>query len=421
MLLEWCRVRPTPAFVGGHVRRPLSRTSIRYTPMFESLEDRALLSTLLVSDYDAPNPQILRYDGETGQFRGVYINAASGGQHGAYTGVQLGLDNKLYVCKSLSGFGQQGKVQRHVVRSGTYIDTFVAAGSGGLSRPADLQFGPDGDLYVLRWSGAGTADDQILRFDGRTGEFRGVFVSLNFGIRYTDMTFGPDGDLYISEATGNVQQFDGRTGTYRGLFAGGIGGEFMGLVFGPDGHLYVSNDRFLQSSVKRYHGKTGALLGDFVTPPHNGRLNGPSDLVFGPDGSLYVSSSRTDSVLRYDGQNGIFIDEFIPSGSGGLIGTAKLLFVAPESSRPMAAFPIAVMRVGEHPMSSHTTPTYEPESPPFEPELHDMNSTGGRANQRIGTRDVKFEFTDTMSVSDTVSDPVGCRDHTTGWSWIVTR
>ena len=154
----------------------------------------------------------------------------------------------------------------------------------------------------------------------------------NYGIRYTDIVFGPDGDLYITESTGNVERFDGRTGEYRGLFAGGSGGDFEGLAFGPDGNLYVSEDHYVSSSVKRFHGTTGAFLGNFVAPGSGG-LNGPRDLIFGPDGNLYVSSSRTDNVLRYSGWNGAFIDEFVSSGSGGLRGPADLIFTV-RASQP---------------------------------------------------------------------------------------
>ena len=47
-------------------------------------------------------------------------------------------------------------------------------------------------------------------------------------------------------------------------------------------------------------------------------LDNPRGLKFGPDGNLYVASRGTDSILRFDGATGAFIDEFVASGSGGL-------------------------------------------------------------------------------------------------------
>jgi hypothetical protein len=43
--------------------------------------------------------------------------------------------------------------------SGVYVDDFVPAGSGGMSDPYRMEFGPDGDLYV-----SALATNQILRF-----------------------------------------------------------------------------------------------------------------------------------------------------------------------------------------------------------------------------------------------------------------
>jgi MYXO-CTERM domain-containing protein len=43
-----------------------------------------------------------------------------------------------------------------------------------LDAPCDVQFGPDGSLYV-----SSAASDQILRYNGTTGAFMDVFASGN--------------------------------------------------------------------------------------------------------------------------------------------------------------------------------------------------------------------------------------------------
>jgi hypothetical protein len=78
-------------------------------------------------------------------------------------------------------------------------------------------------------------------------------------------------------------------------------------------------------SVLRYDGVTGAFIDAFV-PAAGGGLSFPEGLVFGPDGNLYVSSAATDSVLRYNGATGDFIDAFVPAAAGGLDGPTSLLF-----------------------------------------------------------------------------------------------
>jgi sugar lactone lactonase YvrE len=59
---------------------------------------------------------------------------------------------------------------------GTYLSTFVSAGSGGLGGPLALDFGPDGDLYVIS-----TNDGSVRRYDGASGAFVGVFVAAGSG------------------------------------------------------------------------------------------------------------------------------------------------------------------------------------------------------------------------------------------------
>src|SRR5262249_56910672 len=80
------------------------------------------------------------------------------------------------------------------------------------------------------------------------------------------------------------------------------------------------------NEVMRYDGTTGAPLpadgqdGAVFVPydPADPHLAKPAGMLFGPDGNLYVVSINTDSVARFDGTTGDFIDDFIPSGSGGV-------------------------------------------------------------------------------------------------------
>ena len=48
------------------------------------------------------------------------------------------------------------------------------------------------------------------------------------------------------------------------------------------------------------------------------RRFGPFGLVFSPDANLYVVSLFPNSVHRYDGLMGTFIDDFVASSMGGL-------------------------------------------------------------------------------------------------------
>src|SRR5688500_7741680 len=85
--------------------------------------------------------------------------------------------------------------------------------------------------------------------------------------------------------------------------------------------LLVSS--FFTDQVKRYHGTTGAYLGNFAS---GGTLALPTYMTYGPDGNLYVSSFGSSEVLRYNGVTGAPMGTFVTSGSGGLVEPMGLKF-----------------------------------------------------------------------------------------------
>src|SRR5207248_1430164 len=90
-------------------------------------------------------------------------------------------------------------------------------------------------------------------------------------------------DLFVSSPNDkDVVRFNGKTGAFRSVFvAPGSGGLQTpeGLAFGPDGNLFVADQA--GNRILRYDGVTGAFLGVF-TPSLQPELENPRDLVFGP-------------------------------------------------------------------------------------------------------------------------------------------
>jgi len=230
--------------------------------------------------------------------------------------------------------------------TGAHLGDFVTPGSGGLDSPQGMAFDATGDLLVCS-----RATDEVLRYDGASGAFVGVFVSAGSGglDDPVDMAFGPDGDLYVtSRWTNEILAYDGADGTFLGVFVGDDPAtgpdESGGLVwphaveFDAGGDLLVSSHSATTREVLAYDGSSGAFLGVFVGDDpatggvdESGGLAGPRDLTFGPNGDLYVADEVNDSVLRYDGQTGEFVDEFVAAGSGGLDGPIGLLFDAGDN------------------------------------------------------------------------------------------
>jgi sugar lactone lactonase YvrE len=143
--------------------------------------------------------EILEYAGDSGAFMGVFIDSTGNGG-GALDPWGLAIRNGgLYVVSRFPN-----EVRLFEATTGTFVQTFVTSGSGGLTGPTALTFGPGGDLFVTSYD-----DDAIRRYDGIDGSFVEVFVaSGNGGLD------GPIDLVFIPEPGGSI------------LFAAGLAGLF---------------------------------------------------------------------------------------------------------------------------------------------------------------------------------------------------
>jgi len=116
---------------------------------------------------------VLEFDGATGApaVPATFItNLANGG--GPFDASHLHFRGGTLFATS----GATDEVMAFDATTGAYLSTFVSSGSGGLTGPKGLDFGPDGDLYV-----ASPGTHEVRRYDGATGAFVGVFVTAGSG------------------------------------------------------------------------------------------------------------------------------------------------------------------------------------------------------------------------------------------------
>lgn len=244
----------------------------------------------------------------------------------------------------LVGNTRGNNVVRFDAKTGSFLGEFITAGSGGLFSPDNIIVGPDGnndgitDLYITSGNKPANSTEQgasgILRFDGRTGAFIDRFVTDNPNTPNIDETggllrpyglvFGPDGKLYVSSfLTDQILRYDGTTGQFIDVFArgnqqpGGLNGP-NGLIFGPDGFLYVTTQGSvarngeadfsagLPSQVLRYDIKTGesrVFASPEAAPNGNGFVSLLGLAFNSNDGLLYVSDFAND-IRKYNVQSG---------------------------------------------------------------------------------------------------------------------
>jgi N-acetylneuraminic acid mutarotase len=255
------------------------------------------------------NNSVVRYDGSTGQLIGTFVAAGSGGLSGPY-GLAFGPDGNLYV----SNRATNNSILRFNGTTGAFIDSFVAGASDGLAGPDGVAFGADGNLYVVS-----NGTSSILRFQGPSGASPGSplpakgqtganFVATGSGglSNPADLVFGPDGYLYVSSqilpvgtSKQAVLKFNGTTGAFISTYvAPGAGGliDPRGLAFDQEGRLYVADVGI--SAVHRY-GNAGQYLDDPVVIGDPAVVS-PVGLIFDAQGRLLIASRDSNAISRYD-------------------------------------------------------------------------------------------------------------------------
>jgi len=205
-------------------------------------------------------------------------------------------------------------VQRFNGETGNYIDDFVSFQSGGLSAPQEILM-VDGKLLIT-----GRFNENILAYDGVTGDFLGNFSSGYILDNPTKMTLGPDSLLYISQwgqVNSKVVRFRADDGTFVDEFTNISLNQGMGHAWDEDGNLYVAD--FGSSEIKKFD-TGGVFVENFISP---NPLSGPINIWFSDDYSaFYVTNWNTSSVLQYNGTTGDFESTFISQGLGNAEGIA---------------------------------------------------------------------------------------------------
>lgn len=294
------------------------------TCIFGVLASMAIADDLLVCDL--LGDQVLRYDGTTGAFLGVF---ASGAVIDGPEGITVGPDGNVYIASEYSANVTKWSP------SGAYLGEFVSPGEGGLMGEQDLEFGPDGNLYVM--SHIVPESDSIWNFDGTTGAFIGMH-GLGGGPGHTHgMSWrASDGDLYQGQLNGPyvINHFDGATGGLEGVFTTADELAIMNdILWGPDDDLYVSNpliDGMLVGGIIRFDGATGAYMGVFSDA---GGAVSTWGMTFGGEYLYYTAGNSVVRVLASTGGSASF---FVSPGSGGLSSASSITFVVPEPASLLA-------------------------------------------------------------------------------------
>lgn len=231
-------------------------------------------SAIMVFAVNESADLILKFEESTGEYKGAFSSFTVG----VIVDMEVGKDGYLYVLTTEGG----GKIIKLNPYDGTYGGSF---GTGFLNSPRGMAVSPTGQLYVSQISapsivrfdtdgtyrgsfGDGfvnttfygtlacdnndivyainTAADQIVKFVGSTGEFKG-FIGTGFAPNFWSLATDATGVLYARTFdvpySAPVMRFDSTDGTYKGTFGNGFiygSGSEAGMIIMPDGTALVN-------------------------------------------------------------------------------------------------------------------------------------------------------------------------------------
>ncbi|HWX66716.1 MAG TPA: hypothetical protein VNZ27_09860 [Rhodanobacter sp.] len=271
--------------------------------------------------------QVMQYNEDTGKFLGVIFNVQGP------VASQVGFGGDLFLSANLSG-----QVLRFDGYTGAYKGVYIDKGNGGLVSPSAPNFGPDNLVYV-----GDTTLNQVLRYD-RNGKFVDVFADPSSGLNQPFMQTFDDKYMYIASGGSNsVIRYDLVTKEYSDFVPPGGGGLVrpIGLEFGPDGNMYVGSAK--TNAVLRFNGKTGAFIDAFVPPGYGGIVDPHAIRFGGANSNLYVVSTGTNQVMEYDRVTGKFLRIVADGTINGLSEARGLTFT------PRPIFNVQSHVVGDEP------------------------------------------------------------------------
>jgi sugar lactone lactonase YvrE len=158
------------------------------------------------------------------------------------------------------------------------LNDTVSLGLGGATR--DIEIGPAGALYVLKYSG------QVNVVDRQTGQSSTLVSGLP--ANSTGLAVAPDGTTYVTTESGQLIRVlpDGtRTTIYS------LSGVLRDVEIGPDGALYISH----QNGNRLLRMEGGAAPTVFVS---GGLLKSPAGLAFDGAGNLLVANRDGFNILQ---------------------------------------------------------------------------------------------------------------------------
>lgn len=225
----------------------------------------------IASDLD---DSLVEFHGETG----VVVRRAEDGHLDLPQDVEISPAGRIFVSS-----GGDDRIAEFD-RTGAFVGDFVPAGGGGLSFPAGLLIHENGNLLV-----SSRDTNSVIEYDLSTGAKVRDFVAPGAGglLGPFGLAQRPGGNVFVAGVDNQVREYDGSTGAFVNIFVsvannGGLSDPRC-IAFKRDGHLLVAG--YSSDAVHEYDG-TGAYLRVFHD---GGTVYGAWGVDIAPSGTVMLT------------------------------------------------------------------------------------------------------------------------------------
>lgn len=173
-----------------------------------------------------------------------------------------------------------------------------AAGTRLLYEPADIAFGPNGDVFIVQ--GHGRGEGRVLRFD-KTGKFIKSWGGKGsapgqFDQPHSILVDAQNQVLVADRENHRVQVFD-LDGAF--IKAWAFKGLPCGLLVGPDNQLYLATGFSGQILRLNPDGKAAAMMGEPGPGPTLGKFGEAHYMAIAPNSDIYVADTINATLHRF--------------------------------------------------------------------------------------------------------------------------
>jgi sugar lactone lactonase YvrE len=234
--------------------------------------------------------------------KGMYLRSLGEGQYNRAHGLRIAPDGSIWTTDvqghTVMKMNTKGEVLLTLGTRGQPGSWDEAAGTRLLNEPADIAFGPDGDVFVVQ--GHGRGEGRVLRFD-KTGRFIKSWGGKGTAPGQFDQPHSilvtPQRQVLVADRENHrVQVFD-----LDGAFVTSwpFHGLPCGLLMGPDQQLYLATGFSGQILRLNAAGQPLAMMGQPGPGPALGEFGEAHYMAIAPDSDIFVADTINARLHRF--------------------------------------------------------------------------------------------------------------------------